>query len=113
MDPVAAAGDLHLQNKNSTTEHHPMLFCSSLLVSITDPTRIHLLSFFCNLAGILCLSMRLKFMAASGVHGFGLSGFRTSGGLFGNVLLKYGDMHSVMGDPHKRQVLVSLTHVSV
>ena len=52
-------------------------------------------------------------MAASGVHGFGLSGFRTSGGLFGNVLLKYGDMHSVMGDPHKRQVLVSLTHVSV
>lgn len=46
LDLAAAAGDLHLQHKNSAAECGPCCFALVCIVSITDPTRIRLLSFF-------------------------------------------------------------------
>lgn len=66
-DPAAAAtaADLCLQKMNSTTEDPPCRFAVVCIVSITDPTRIPLLSFLCNIAGIPRLPTRLKLMDVS------------------------------------------------
>ena len=110
LDLTLAVGDLHLRNKNSTTEDHPMLFCSALHC-LNHRSNENSLAFilFQSSWGSLCLLASLRLMDDSGVPSFGVCVVRTSRGWFGNMLLKHGHWHSVTGDPHKRQILVPLT----